>query len=705
MTFLHPWALAMGVAAAALPVAIHLLTRPRPVRMPLSTLRFVRAALRQQQARHRLRDLIVLALRTAAILALAVAVARPQYGEQPLVSDQQPGDAVRVVLLDVSQSLAATDHGIAAIERARTRAARHFRYRPGLRANLVVAGARPRPIFEQVSTNFEALRAELARCQVLPERVDVAAALEEVRRLLAPASAEDRARRELVVISDFQRGNWAKADFAPLPEGTQLQLESVAPATPPPNLAIVRAEAHASGSRGRAARLEIEVGNYSPTARTATVEVTLGGATWRREVTCAAHRTAVVAEEIELSQPGWQCGSAVLAGVEDALAADNLRPLVVRLRPPPAFVLITRQPGSQRPSASHYLECALVPDAARAAGTAPRLARVDPAQADQAALTPADVIVLDHPGKLADETIKLLVDLLRRGRAVVYVAAEPADAVNLKSLANAGGSTLRMAVEFAPPPLGQAPRERFLGFVARRHAVFGVFGDQLDALTTGLRFGGGLTSRGRDEAVRDDVLASYADGSACLLLTDSEAGTLAVLNADLGRTNLVKSPLFVPLLDELVGRMLNRRQSSRAAFCGEPLVARLPVEAGAAGELRITRPDADDVGERGEAFGRLMDEASGVVWQWPAPTRPGVYQVRRDREVVFAESVTLPPEESDLENLPAEVLTRRLAAGRSVYYQSATEDASRRDTVWKWFALICSLCLLGEVAALLGFRS
>jgi len=46
MTFVHPWAIWIGVVAAAGPVAVHLLTRPRPVRMPLSTLRFAREAVR-----------------------------------------------------------------------------------------------------------------------------------------------------------------------------------------------------------------------------------------------------------------------------------------------------------------------------------------------------------------------------------------------------------------------------------------------------------------------------------------------------------------------------------------------------------------------------------------------------------------------------------------------------------------------------------
>ncbi|MDZ7617342.1 MAG: BatA and WFA domain-containing protein, partial [Patescibacteria group bacterium] len=156
MNFLHPWAMAIGILAAAAPVAIHFLTRPRPARMPLSTLRFVRAAVRQQRARSRLRDWLILALRTAAVLLLALAVAQPRWGEQPPVSDLQASDAVRVVLVDASLSMGARERGIERLERARTVAAGFLRYRPGLRVNLIVGAAVPKVLFEQPSTNFDA---------------------------------------------------------------------------------------------------------------------------------------------------------------------------------------------------------------------------------------------------------------------------------------------------------------------------------------------------------------------------------------------------------------------------------------------------------------------------------------------------------------------------------------------------------------------
>ncbi len=736
MSFLHPWAIAIGLVAAAAPLAIHLLTRPRPVRLPLSTLRFVRMAVQQQRARHRLRDLLILALRTAAILLLALAVAQPRWGERPMVSDAQPGDAVRVVLVDASLSMAAREGGVERLERARTVAAGFLRYRPGLRANLVVGAAVPRSVFEQPSTNFDALRAELAGLNVRPERIDVVAAIEEAGRLLAPRGPDDRARRELVVVSDFQRTSWARADFAALPEGTNIQLESVAAERALDNLAIVRAEARPAGAQGNTVRVEVDVANYSPAPRTATVEVAFeptrgkrdrsdlseapsgpsrqigpvpfspqGYTVWRQEVVLPPGGQTTLADQFDLRGSGWQAGRAALVGVDDALPADDARGLVVQFRGRPSYLLVTRQRPEQRPSSSHYLQCALVPDARLGGDASARLRRVDLAELDATALAAADVILLDHPGLLTDEAIGMLAGLLRRGRPIVYVTAETVDATNLRRLGDVAGSGLQMPVEFLPPPQGAVRRDLFLASIDERHPAFAVFGDQLGALAGGLRFAGGLASRRRDQGLADDVLATYSDGSACLVVTASDAGTLAIVNADLAASNLPRSAAFVPLLEELLGELRQGRASGgRPAFCGEPLVVQLPPEAGTAAELHVAAAGEPPAGAA-ESFGRLTDESAGVVWHWPAPPRPGVYEVRRDDEVVFAQVADVPFEESPLESLEADVLTERLLAGRAVYFSGAAGRQEQRHEVWKWLAVACVVCLLGEVIGLYAFRT
>src|SRR5262249_24925379 len=156
---------------------IHWLTRPRPVRLPLSTVRFVRLAVEQRRARHRLRDAIILVLRMLAVLLLAWAIARPLLGQQPLVSPDETGEAARVILLDVSPSMAAGTGGIQLFERARPRAAGYLNDQAGVQANLVSAGATARGVFDRLSTNFGALREELARTGVRPERLQAQSAI------------------------------------------------------------------------------------------------------------------------------------------------------------------------------------------------------------------------------------------------------------------------------------------------------------------------------------------------------------------------------------------------------------------------------------------------------------------------------------------------------------------------------------------------
>ncbi len=119
MNLLHLWPIYLGAAALALPVLVHWLTRPRPMKLPLSTLRFVRESVQQRRARQRLRDFLVLALRTAAVALLATALARPLIGDRFGAAADGAGAVSRVVIVDVSQSMAAVANGVEVFERAR----------------------------------------------------------------------------------------------------------------------------------------------------------------------------------------------------------------------------------------------------------------------------------------------------------------------------------------------------------------------------------------------------------------------------------------------------------------------------------------------------------------------------------------------------------------------------------------------------------
>jgi hypothetical protein len=328
--------------------------------------------------------------------------------------------------------------------------------------------------------------------------------------------------------------------------------------------------------------------------------------------------------------------------------------------------------------------------------------RIDPAALDREGIAAADLLVFDHPGRLNPDSLKLVASLLRRGRSVLYVAAEPADAANLALIADAAGSDLKLPVQYAAPAAGQARSGLFIASFRKEDPLFAIFGDDASAAIASLRFAGGLATRRLETGVADDVLATYSDQSAALVVTRCGGGTLAVLNASLADSNLPGSGAFVPLVGELTGRLLARHQTGDATHPGEQVLRFLPPEAGALADLKIasTGDDATDLGT-------LSEESGSVIWKWEFGGPPGIYTIRRGGADVFALATTIPPAESDLATLDPTVLKTRLAGGRTVSFQSAglNDDSNERDTRWAWITAACAICMLLEIGVLRVFRT
>ena len=146
-----------------------------------------------------------------------------------------------------------------------------------------------------------------------------------------------------MIISDFQRTNWAGADFAALPDDVHIQLESLAPAEPPENLAVLSVAVDGHPVEGQPGRLEVEIGNYSPTARRVACEVALGELAYRLEGVAPASGKITLSQDVALAETGWQIGNARLVETSDALAADDSRDFSLMVHPPAPIALVTRQ--------------------------------------------------------------------------------------------------------------------------------------------------------------------------------------------------------------------------------------------------------------------------------------------------------------------------------------------------------------------------
>lgn len=695
MQVVNSWAIFAGIAALGLPLIVHWLTRPRPQRMNLSTIRFVAELIHQRRAAHRLRDLLVLLARVLAVVCLALAFARPKGEPESLISPEATGNTVRIVILDESQSMAAVIGGVSTFERARALAGKYLEYQNGVQANLLLAGATCRPLFDRPSTNFSTLREQLSQTSAKPQRLNAQAAINSAAEILQKVE-DNGARRELLIIADFQRSNWSSVDLSVLPADVAVSMQTPVEGPGPANLGITAIRTLGRAEEGQTIRVQVEVGNYSEAGREVDIELTLDSQLQHLRAFCPPGTTTAIPTQITLAKSGWQWGEAKLVANHDSLPLDDSRPFVVQVQRSPVYLLATRQSAKPQASSSHYLERALSPYIGQSSHE--RVTRIDPLNLSLEKLATADLLVLDHPGNLTDEQIQWLAGLLRRGRGILYVACEPADAVNLKRLAQTAGTDLHMPVEFGPAPSGSSAVPVFWSQYNKEYPAFKSFGDSMQRASSELRFASHLVSRRLENGVDSDVIVSYNDLSAALIRTTCGAGMLAVLNADLSASNLPSSPLFVAVVTEAATKLVQQRRSPDLDS-GEPAAAWLPMDQAQILGLKVRGPaDAED-----EA-GLFVQDGQQIAWRCSAIPRPGIYQIARNQEVVFAAAAGLPAEESDLATLDGQVLTKRLAVGRSAEFRHAQQQQEQREW-WPWVLAACVILMTAEWGVLRVFKS
>ena len=103
MVFLTPLFL-LGLLAAAIPIAIHLIRREKPPKLMFSSIRFLKKTSKKLVLFQQLQQILLLILLSAVIALLVIAFARPLINQSVArLMDADPQSAV--VLLDISMSM------------------------------------------------------------------------------------------------------------------------------------------------------------------------------------------------------------------------------------------------------------------------------------------------------------------------------------------------------------------------------------------------------------------------------------------------------------------------------------------------------------------------------------------------------------------------------------------------------------------------
>ncbi len=578
MGFGNPLILA-GLLGLAVPIIIHLLARRTSRPVDFSSVMFLQPILVRVARRHRLKELLVLFLRCAAIAALvfglSAPVLRPGAGAR-----SHAGTAVAVVL-DNSYSMGYED-GVSRFDRARGLLRDLLEsLQEGDEAALVLtAGSREPPALRASRARW---LADLDGAAIFQGTGSAGAALHRAVDLLRGSALPNRM---LVVLSDLDerewRGlgkeEWASRDLEDMvlllldlggADAGNLVLRDVRVATPQ----LVA---------GRTLELQALVENPGKATLESTIALHVGEKVLgERKLRLGGGAKASVRFPYRPDEPGWIRGKLTLS--PDALAFDNERFFAMKATKGIPVLLVDGMPSPIR-----YLDELFFLDLALGAGrdgTGSSLFEASRVTASNLASTDLKrfrAVILANVGEVTPDAASRLETFVEAGGGLLVFTGENVDP---ESYNERLGKLLPGVLKGR---VGPPSDEVFLSFKVLRpdHAVFRALGKEADFSASQL-----FSVNDVEPVEGASVLASTSWGMPLLLERPAGAGKVLLLatTADADWSNLPLRVAYLPFIHEAVAYLAGRGFAGGALTVGDPgsperpgIVTR-PAAAGATG--------------------------------------------------------------------------------------------------------------------------
>ena len=516
MSFLYPLFL-LGALAVSIPIVLHLLRRDVAPDVPFTAVRLLRKSPVERSRRRRLRDLLLLAARVAALLLLAGAFARPYSSRADAAAS-----GLRIVAVDRSFSMAAPGRFAAALDLARTAIGE-----AGFAERVAVIAFDERADVVALPGGTADARAAVNGLVVGHGATRYAAVIEKATELASGGPAT------LVIITDLQRAGWDGGTRVKAPAALTLDIRNAG--APVVNVAVVDVRPERSG-------VVVEVRNASRTARQGSVTLAYnGGTVGRAPFSVPAESSADVTIPWRIAASG-----SISAAVDDpeGFPADNTRHLILDRSGTPSVMVVQSGAASgffllrAFEAAAGTIEAKAVTGAEIAGGRAAALA-------SQAALVLLSTRNLDRAARDA------IVSYVRKGGGL-FIAAAPE--------VEPGVIAAMFGWDAAAFTVDPSPRQVSMAATDVRHPLFRPFAG-LAANLGQINF----HQTWRVQPKHWHVPAQFSDGSPAVLDRAEGAGRVVLFASDVDRqwNDFPLHAAFVPFAVEAVRYLSARRGATQ----------------------------------------------------------------------------------------------------------------------------------------------
>jgi hypothetical protein len=664
MNFLNPFFF-IGSLALAVPFVIHLVRKEKTEVVPFSTLMFLlrvpKRAIRQQK----IKNLLLMALRLAALALLVIAFARPYLNQQTPQTVATANNKAVVLMLDDSYSMRYGDN----FERMKSEATKRIdALGSGDRMALIAFDDKP-TLLTNPTGDKQALKAALSTLE--PSYSGT--------RYYDAFSLADRAftqmvnpQKALIMISDFQRNGWNRSGHENV-IGSDVKMETVDLGVDnSSNVGIDNVSVdETTFTRNYSGRVIARIHNYRKD-QPAAVPISLsmnGKEVEKKSVTIPPASTAL-AEFTGFELPLGYSKGLVRIEQKDPLDVDNEFRFALNRREKLKLLVVDSGKAKQ----SLYLGQAYSSNVELSFEM--KRTSVDSLTAEE--LGSHDVVVINDVPRLSDRIRDRMAELRKSGQGQIVFLGPNADLGWWNGVAT-------LPVKLTQKIYVNKDRGKYAYAITtydRNHAIFKSFEKSSTLTLNTAQFFAYVETEPKTGAA---VLAKYENGSPAIIESSKQDRGMIVLTSGVDgiSSDLPLKPAFVPLLHEMV-HYLTRYSENRGWYTlGEAISIAGTIEAAPAA---VINPKGERVA--------LGDLAAGEQ-KFYTPEQPGYHEIRVGRDVRLA-AVNPPSTEGNLDRMPPDDLLAsvRRAPGDTQQAGFLTDDAkadyARRQTGW-WYLLLFAL--------------
>jgi len=209
ITFLNPSFL-WGLPVVSIPILIHLLSRKRPITSQFPSVKFIQLASTTVIRQFKLKQLILLILRSLILLLLTLLFARPVVREIPLFAQVERVSRSSVILIDNSYSMGYVEEGESRFALAKKVAKRILKMtKRNDRAALFLISDEVMPLVSYLTDDRQILLEKLEEGTLSFRPTNLAPGISQAYKILQESGSPNR---EIVLITDLGINGWQGID-------------------------------------------------------------------------------------------------------------------------------------------------------------------------------------------------------------------------------------------------------------------------------------------------------------------------------------------------------------------------------------------------------------------------------------------------------------------------------------------------------------